>query len=298
MHVFVTGGSGFVGSSVIPVLIASGHTVKALARSDASVNAVKSLGATPVLGGQADLDILSKAANEADAVIHLSFDHLAAFRGDPIKACDEDYAAISTTCDALLASGKNKTFLGTSGLLGCDGPDEKSHLRPNPRLPRHLSDELVASYAGKGLRCLTIRLAPITHGPDRMHPFIATQISIAKKNGVAAYVGEGTACWPAVHVQDAAKLYALALEKGPSGVNLHAVGESGYPTKSITEFIAKKLNVGTKSLTPQEAMTDYGVIGNLMGLGQKSTALLTKEWTGWEPKEYGLFEEMEQNYTF
>ena len=298
MHVFVTGGSGFVGSHVIPTLIASGHSVKALARSDASINAVKSMGAIPVQGGQNDLNVLSKAASEADAVIHLSFDHAAAFGGNAVQACEDDRKVISTICDALLASGKNKTFLGTSGFSGCDGPDENSRAMPNPRMPRYLSEELVKSYAQKGLRCLTVRLSTVTHGPDRMHPFIASQISIAKKNGVAAYVGEGISCWPAVHVRDAAKLYVLALDKGPSGVNLHAVGEAGHPTKSITEFIAKKLNVGTKSLPPPEAMKEYGMIGHHMSSGQRTSSTSTREWTGWQPKEIGLFEEMDKYYTF
>lgn len=120
MRVLVTGASGLVGSSVVPALVAAGHTVLATARSDKSAETIKANGASKVyIGDMANLDVLKEAATDADAVIHLSFDHSLAFTGKAAEACEMDRAAISTMCDALVASskdGQKKLFIGTSGM--------------------------------------------------------------------------------------------------------------------------------------------------------------------------------------
>jgi len=297
MLVFVTGGSGLVGNSLIPQLVEAGHTVTALARTDASVSKVSALGATPVRGAHTDLDVLRKAAGEADATIHLAFNHgIMMNPGGAIQACQEDRDATSAICDAIIASGKPGTFISSSGTLGSTGEDETSGKHGSPHNPRHLSEELTRAYGEKGVRTIVMRLPPVVHGPGYEHPFISTQIKVAKETGVAAYIGDGSQLWPSVHVKDAAALYVLALTKGPSGVNMHAVQEEGIPVKEIAEFIAKKLGAETKSIaTSQEAIAGPygGFVGWVMGLGGKATTVKTKEWTGWEPKEYGLFKELE-----
>jgi nucleoside-diphosphate-sugar epimerase len=129
--------------------------------------------------------------------------------------------------------------------------------------------------------------------------FISGQVGIAKKSGFVGYVGEGNNVWPSVHVQDAATLYVLALtsDKVKAGSNLHAVANEGVPTKEIAEFIAKKTGLETKSIPPAEAMGHWGFLGMVLSIGGKTTTKLTQEWTGWEPKQQGLFEELE-SYTF
>ncbi|CAD6586180.1 MAG: hypothetical protein CYPHOPRED_003439 [Cyphobasidiales sp. Tagirdzhanova-0007] len=296
MHVFVTGGSGLVGSSLLPLLVKAGHKVTALARSDAAADKLSSLGATPIKGSHTDLEVLGRAASEADAVIHLAFNHnVMAKPGGMLQACEEDRAAISAMCEPL--SGTGKTYLGTSGTFGSDGPDEKSVKMPNAHSPRYLSEELVIKYADKNIRTLIVRLPPVVHGPGYEHPFVATQVAVAKKIGFAAYVGDGSQVWPSVHVKDATELYLLALSKEPSGVFLHGVQEEGISTKDLTSFIAGKLSLEAKSVTLEEAMKDYGFVGGLMSMGNKATTEYTRKWTGWEPKEYGLFVEM-QNYAY
>src|SRR6266550_7086227 len=73
MHVFVTGGTGLIGSAVVAELLGNGHTVLALAHSDASALAAGAAGAETLRGGLADLNILRAGAAKADGVIHLAF---------------------------------------------------------------------------------------------------------------------------------------------------------------------------------------------------------------------------------
>ncbi|KAJ3158305.1 hypothetical protein HDU86_003014 [Geranomyces michiganensis] len=301
MHVFVTGGSGLVGSEVVPLLVAAGHNVRALARSEKSSNTVSTLGATPVLGSHTQTEILAEEAAKADAVIHLAFNHEAAFSGGMEQACDEDRSAITAICDALLLAGSSasqKIFVNTSGTFGNSGPDELSHKVITPLSHRARSEHLTADYATKGIKAYNLRLAPVTHGPAQPHPFISTQIAVAKKNKQAAYIAQGTNVWPAVHVKDAAKLYVLALDpksRIPNGANLHAVAEA-LPTRKIAEFIGQKLNVPAKNVTPEEAgAAGYGFIGMLMAMDNPTTHGLTSEWTGWTANEYGLIEELERD---
>src|SRR5947208_11813069 len=73
MHVFVTGGTGTIGSAVVAELLANGHSVLALARSDTSAQALEGAGATVLRGGLADLDVLRAGAAQSDGVVSLAF---------------------------------------------------------------------------------------------------------------------------------------------------------------------------------------------------------------------------------
>lgn len=304
MHVFVTGASGLVGSALIPQLAAAGHVVTALARSSKSAEAIKSNGASDViLGSVDDTEVLRNGASKADAVIHLAFNHDMMLQpGGAAKACESDRTAISALCDALLAqgspsNGKPRVYVGTSGTLGNLGPDEMSGKFEDEHLPRYLSDNLTHSYSDKGLQTTIVRLPPVVHGPSHEHPFIAGQIATAKQHGYAAYIGDGASVWPSVHVKDAAALFVLALDKAPNKSNLHAVAEEGVSKLEIAQKIASSLGLEAKSIKSEDAHAHFGFLGHILLADNRSTAKLTKEWLGWQPKEYGLIKELD-GYTY
>ena len=79
--------------------------------------------------------------------------------------------------------------------------------------------------------------------------FVATLVGIARERGVAAYVGDGSNRWPAVHRSDAARLARLAVEVAPAGSVLHAVGDEGVPFHEIAEIpSASHLGIPTSSV--------------------------------------------------
>ena len=69
MKIFVTGAAGYIGGSVSEKLVTSGHEVVGLARSQDSVALLKARGINSVVGTLDDVDVLTKAAQAADAVV-------------------------------------------------------------------------------------------------------------------------------------------------------------------------------------------------------------------------------------
>ena len=75
MRVFVTGATGWVGSVVVDELLGAGHQVLGLSRSEEKAAVLAGKGADVLHGTLDDLDQLAAAAGNADAVIHLAFNH-------------------------------------------------------------------------------------------------------------------------------------------------------------------------------------------------------------------------------
>src|SRR5580658_9336773 len=262
MRVFVTGASGHIGLPVVRDLLAAGHKVVGLARSEASARKVSSAGAEVRRSTLDDLDGLREAAKSADGVIHLAFKHdLALVSGDFMGAVTADLRAVEAIGEALAGSGK--PFVNTTGTMllahsvrgraGTEGDEGQEG--GNPRVA---SEKISLALAKRGVRTSIMRLAPTVHSSLDHHGFIPMLIAAARKSGFAAYVGEGSARWPAVHTVDAARLYRLALEAAPAGTRVHAAAEEGVPFRAIAEAIGRGLNVPAKSVTPEKAGEAFG----------------------------------------
>src|SRR5689334_23123537 len=112
MRVFVTGGGGFLGSAVSRELIARGHAVLGLARSEAAAATLEAIGATVVRGDIADAEQMRQAATSCDGVVHLAFSNDFSSYADAVA---EDLAAVEVLGGALV--GTAKPLVITSGTL-------------------------------------------------------------------------------------------------------------------------------------------------------------------------------------
>lgn len=294
MRVFVTGASGFVGSAVVKELIGAGHSVLGLARTDAGAAIVAKLGATVLRGGLEDLDVLRSGAAASDGVIHTAFIH---DFSNFVASCTVDRRAIETLGEAL--AGSNRPLIATSGIaLLAQGRVATEDDKPaeHPQYPR-VSEKTAASFAARGVRAMTIRLAPSVHGDDARGAragFVSMLIAMARQGGVAAYVGDGLNRWAGVHRLDAARLYRLALEKGKAGAAYHGIADEGVPMKEIAGVIGRGLNVPVKSLTPEEAAAHFTWMASFAAMDMRASSAKTRAELGWQPKEPGLLADLDQ----
>jgi nucleoside-diphosphate-sugar epimerase len=293
MHVFVTGGSGQTGPAVVAELIAAGHTVTGLARSDAAAARLESLGATPHPGSLDDLASLRDGAEAADGVLHMAY-------GGDFSDLDDmmrrDRTAIEALGRPLEHSGK--PLVVTSGTLVLPGGRETTE-EDEPDVAgiaafRIAGERACLGFAARGVRASVVRLAPTVHGPED-HGFIPMLIATARETGVSAYVADGANRWPAVHRLDAAVLFRLAVEKAPAGNVLHGVAESGVTLRSIAEAIARGLDLPTVSLTPGEAATHFvsPFMATAYGFDGPVSSSRTRELLGWSPTRPTLLEDLE-----
>ncbi len=290
MRVFVTGAAGFIGTATTKELIANGHRVVGLARSDANAEALKKLGAEVHRGSLEDLDSLKSGAKQTDGTIHCAFIH------DFAKFAENgqiDKRAIEAMGDVLV--GTNKPFIVTSG-TGLIAPGvvvtEDMRREAGAHVPR-VSEQAGLAYASRGVRAMAIRL-PQVHGGEGKAGLVTYLLQGARAKGAAAYVGDGGERWAAAHRLDVARLYRLALEKGAADGIYHAVGEEGVPMRQIIDVIGRALNVRVVSIKQEEAGDYYGPLAMFAGLDMPASSALTQRRLGWKPTQIGLIADIGQ----
>jgi len=306
MRVFVTGASGWIGSAVVPELIAAGHQVVGLARSDESAAALTAAGVEVVPGSLDDLDSLHRAAAESDGVIHLAFKHDLAFTGDFAGATTADRAAIETFGAAL--AGTDRPFLIASGTLGLapgrvateqDGLSED----PSEASPfgggssRHANAIATLALAARGVRASVVRLPPTVHG-DGDNGFMSMIVATARDKGVAGYIGDGTSRWPAVHRLDAAVLFGRALVDAPAGSVLHAVADEGVAIRDIAAVIGRHLDVPVASISADDAAGHFGWLAGVLTPDSPASSTLTRKLLDWSPTQPGLITDLDEDHYF
>ena len=287
MRVFLTGATGWVGAAVVKELIAAGHHVLGLARSDIGAKALLAAGATVQRGSLADLASLKSGAAQADAVIHTAFNHdFSKFA----ENCAEDERAIAAIGAEL--EGSDRPLLVTSGVaLLAPGRTATEKDEPGTAFPRK-SEAAAAALVKSGVRVSTVRLAPSVHGHGD-HGFVPILIQMAREKGVSAYVEEGLNRWPGVHRLDAARLYRLALEYGAKGEHFHAVAEEGVPFKEIAEVIGRRLNIPVVSKTREQAAQHFGWFAMFAAIDAPSSSALTRANLARTPEGPGLIADID-----
>ena len=290
MRVFVTGASGWIGSATVDELLGAGHQVVGLARSDASAASLEAKGVTVLRGDLDDLDALRRGAADADAVAHLANKH---DWNNPAESNRAERAAVETLAEAL--AGSDRPFVSPRAW-----PASPRAGRAPRRTRRPPSDRTRRAAGARTSPSTTstegsARSAPASPPPSTAcgdHGFIAYITAAARRHGVSAYVGDGSAAWSAVHRSDAARLVRLGLEQAPAGSRLHAVAEEAIPTREIAEAIAEALGVPVTSIAPEDAVEHFGFIGRFFALDMSASSNRTRELLDWTPTGPTLIEDI------
>jgi nucleoside-diphosphate-sugar epimerase len=289
MHVFVTGGTGTIGSAVVAELLEGGHSVLALARSDESARTVEKAGAAALRGGLADLDVLRSGVADADGVIHLAFGGDYSSADAVARSVAEESAALAALGEALLGSDRPiATVSGTPWVPGRVSTEFDPLPTEGVVGGRGRSVGALLALAPRGVRATAVRMPRTVHDGGR-GGFAGLLTDQARRTGVSAYPGDGTQRWPAVHALDAAVLFRLALESAPGGTSWHAVADEGDAVADIAAVIGRRLGLPVES-RPEE---DFGPFGPIFAADQPSSSAHTRETLGWTPTHPGLLADLE-----
>jgi nucleoside-diphosphate-sugar epimerase len=292
MRIFVTGASGWIGSSLVPELISADHQVLGLARSDASAKAVADMGAEVLRGDLNDTDVLRAGTLDSDGVIHLAF----VVPSVSEAATRTDAKAIETFIREFADSGKPLVISGATLVTPGRVATERDELiAAGPIAARITNMQAALAAADSGVRSCLVMLPRSVHGQGERHGFIPQLIAAARAKGVSGYIGDGACRWPAVHVKDAASLYRLAVEQAPAGAVLNAVGDEGVPVREIAEAIGRHLNLPARSLPAEEFA---GMLVPLLSRDMPASSTITQQLLGWKPTHPGLIEDIEQGHYF
>jgi nucleoside-diphosphate-sugar epimerase len=294
MRIFCTGASGYIGGSVAVALVADGHQVSGLARSDEAAAKIRALGIEPVIGSLEVAEVLADAARRADVVVNAaSADH----RG-----------AATAMLDALVGSGK--TFIQTSGssIVGKrsagqradDVYDETTPVTPSPaRAARVALNELILSYQAKGVRPIVIcpsLIYGVSRGPKRHSMQVPWLIALARKNGgTARHYGRGENVWSNVHIDDLVDLYRLAIKSAPAGAFYYAEnGENSMRELGVAISRMLGQDGSTRPMTLEEASAEWGEgpAQDTMGSNSRVQAVRARKELGWAPHAPSLVSEI------
>ncbi|MEC3993757.1 SDR family oxidoreductase [Actinacidiphila sp. DG2A-62] len=290
MKVFVTGASGGIGSLLVPELLAAGHDVLGLARSDASARIVRAAGGSVLSGEMTDPDVLRTGAAAADAVIHVAFNH----GPDLARSVDDEARAVETFGTALKGSGKALVIAsGTPIVPGRlateqDSPVADDPMAATPLGRRGRTARYVLDLADQGVRSVVVRLPRSVHSRGRKYGLAGALIAAARRTGVSGYVGDGSQRWPAVHHLDAVRLFRLALEQAEPGTSVHAVADEGDPMRTLAETIGGVLGLPAEPVPAGH----FGPAGAVFALDQPASSELTREKFGWQPTHPSLIEDL------
>ena len=284
MRIFLTGGTGYIGSAVLDSLVRAGHHVDALVRNREKASAIQARGAHPILGDLAQPATYAAAAAATDGIVHTAID------GSP-RGHTSDLTAI----DALLPPGRaalrpGRFFIYTSGVwvLGpAPAPvDEGSPVNPIEQSAwRAPHEQRVLEAAAWGTRTIVVRPG-IVYGGSRG---IVGDLFKDAANGLVRVIGTGENHWPLVYDRDLGELY-LRLATNPSAAGIyHANDECDECVNDLVAAIAGHVPIvpSVRKVPLPEARLKLGAYAEALALDQivrcpRARAL------GWSPSLHAV----------
>lgn len=290
MRIFLTGATGFIGSAVLSELLQAGHQVIGMTRSRDGARKLEVAGAEPFHATLEEPAGIRPGAETADAVIHTAFDHdFSRFA----ENCEKDGRVIGALGDVL--KGSDRPLLITSavgmGGVGQGRPAREDVFDEGHRNPRIASERAGNALLEAGVNVSVLRL-PQVHDTEKQG-LITPLIAMFREAGMACYIGEGSNRWSACHLDDAARLYRLAIERKESGARYHAVGEEGIGFREIVETLASGLGIPAVSVPQDKAADHLGWLAAFAGMDMAASSVQTRTKLGWQPQGPGLIADLQ-----
>ena len=268
MRIFLTGGTGYIGSAVLEAFVRAGHHVDALVRNREKANAIQVRGAHAVLGDLAQPETYVEAAAAADGVIHTALDHSS--RAHVAPEID------SLVIDTVLAPGRaaarpGRFFIYTSGVWVL-GPapvavDEASPINPIEQSAwRAPHERRVLEAAVWGTRTAVVRPG-IVYGGSRG---IVGDLFKDAANGLVRVIGNGDNHWPLIYDRDLGELYLILARNASASGIYHANDECDESVNDLVSAIAGHVAIhpSVRKVPLPEARQKLGAYAEALALDQ------------------------------
>ena len=288
MEVFLTGATGYIGTSVAEALQKARHKVTGLARTAEKAKLLEARGVRATIGDLLKPETIAAAARAAEGVIHTA-------NTNDASSPQVDAAVVRAILQAL--EGSKKPFIYTSGVwvLGSTGDkiaDEQTPVNPTPLVAhRPAIEQEVLGYRNRGVRAIVIRPA-LVFGRGGSGPTMFTKS--ARETGAARYVGDGENRWPFVDVDDLAQLYVLTLEKAAPGSLYNAAHGPSYRVREVAE--AASIGAGAKGKTQawplEDARKVMHAFADALVLDQQVSGEKAKKELGWKPRAGSVLDDL------
>jgi nucleoside-diphosphate-sugar epimerase len=303
MNVFVAGASGAIGTELVPQLTAAGHDVIGMTRSPAKVDALRALGARPVVADALDPEAVGRvvAETEPEVIVH----ELTALAGamdfrhpDRLFAMTNRLRTEGT--DHLLAAGRAVgirrfiaqsvvaigTYARTGGPVKTEDdpldPDPPAKVRPMVDAVGHVQDAVTGIDWAEGL---VLRYGGL-YGPGTS---LSADTEAATTKGIRKrqfpIIGDGGGIWSFLHIEDAASATVAAVHNGGPGI-YNVVDDEPAPVREWLPFLAEQLGARKPRRVPR-------FVGRLLA-GEAVVAMMTeirgaanskaKRELGWQPR--------------
>jgi nucleoside-diphosphate-sugar epimerase len=302
MRTFLAGATGALGTQLIPRLVANGHEVVGMTRTAAKRDALRALGARPVVADALDPDAVARAVAEAEpeAIVH----QLTALSGTlDLRHADRFFAPTNRLrtagTDHLLAAGRavgTRRFVAQSyagwpfarsgGPVKSEGdpldPDPPQALRATLAAIRHLEEAVTGAGWVDGI---VLRYGGF-YGPGTglsRDPDAPMAVPVRRRR--FPVVGDGGGVWSFVHIEDAATATVAALERGRPGI-YHVVDDDPAPVREWLPALAAALGAQPPRRVPRwlGRLAAGGAATVMMTEVRGASNAKARRELGWEPR--------------